>query len=208
VLIEEKQIKEIRSRVTQYLRDGTIQTKSKAEHIAFFLTNAKKSLNSANVLFDVSTKKDLQASMGYPNFDGYLWVINASYYSMFYTVRALLENEGLKLRSDLSIHLVAFDAMIHFFYVTGKLEKRLVEYFVESREEAAELLGREKAEELVQDYLFEKKKRGIFTYEMGKFAIEAKARTSLERAGKFYEEIERIIIQKSPSNLQQKTTSA
>ncbi|MFH1063951.1 MAG: hypothetical protein V1729_02630 [Candidatus Woesearchaeota archaeon] len=48
----------------------------------------------------------------------------------------------------------------------------------------------------MQDYLFEKKKRGIFTYEMGQFAIESKARTSLERAGKFYEEITRIIEQK------------
>ncbi|MFH1063952.1 MAG: hypothetical protein V1729_02635 [Candidatus Woesearchaeota archaeon] len=146
MIIEEKQIKEVRGRVTQYLRDGTIQTKGKAEHVNFFLANAKNSLNSANVLFDVSTKKDLQAGMGYPGFDGYLWVINASYYSMFYTVRALLENEGIKLRSDLSVHLVAFDAMIHFFYATGKLEKRLVEYFAEGREEAAELLGREKAE--------------------------------------------------------------
>ena len=198
MMIEEKQIKEVRSRVTQYLGDGTIQTKCKPEHVSFFLTNAKNSLNSANVLFDVSTKMKLQEDMGYPGFDGYLWVINASYYSMFYTARALLENEGLKLRSDLSIHLVAFDAMVHFFYVTGKLQKRLVEYFAESREEAAELLGHEKAEELMYDYFSEKKKRGIFTYEMGKFAIESKARTSLERAGKFYEEIMRVVEQKKP----------
>jgi uncharacterized protein (UPF0332 family) len=198
MIIEEKQINEVRGRVTHYLRDGTIQTKGKSEHVSFFLTNAKNSLNSANVLFDVSTKKDLQAGMGHPGFDGYLWVINASYYSMFYTVRALLENEGIKLRSDMSIHLVAFDAMVHFFYVTGKLQKRLVEYFAESREEAAELLGHEKAEELIHDYFSEKRKRGIFTYEMGQFAIESKARTSLERAGKFYEEIERIIAQKKP----------
>ncbi|MBN2142007.1 hypothetical protein JW711_01635 [Candidatus Woesearchaeota archaeon] len=198
MIIEDKQIKEIRSRVTQYLKDGTIQTKSKPEHVSFFLANAKNSLNSANVLFDVSTKKDLQASMGFPNFDGYLWVINASYYSMFYTVRALLENEGLKLRSDLSIHLVTFDTMMHFFYITGKLEKRLVEYFVQGRDEAAELLGHTKAEALMKDYLFEKTKRGEFTYEMGKFAIESKARTSLERAGKFYEEITRIMAQKKP----------
>jgi hypothetical protein len=98
----------------------------------------------------------------------------------------------------LSIHLITFDALIHFFHVTGKLQKRLVEYFVESREEAAELLGQEKADRLIHDYFYEKSKRGIFTYEMGKFAIESKARTSLERAGKFYEEIERIIMQKKP----------
>lgn len=193
-----KQIKEVRSRVTQYLKDGTIQTKSRSEHVNFFLANARNSLNSANVLFEVSTKKELQTSIGYPNFDGYLWVINASYYSMFYTVRALLENEGLKLRSELSIHLVTFDAVVHFFYTTGKLEKRLVEYFVQGRDEAAELLGHTKAEELMKDYLFEKTKRGIFTYEMGKFAIESKARTSLERAGKFYEEITKILEQKNP----------
>jgi len=48
------------------------------------------------------------------------------------------------------------------------------------------------------DYFSEKKKRGIFTYEMGKFAIESKARTSLERAGKFYEEIMRVVEQKKP----------
>jgi len=96
--------------------------------------------------------KTCNKKTGYVNFDGFLWVVNAYYYSMFYIARALLENEGIKIKSDLSVHAIAFDAMINFFYLNGKLQKRLIEDFADAKEEASELLGKQKADQLIEDY--------------------------------------------------------
>lgn len=79
-MLEEKRLKEVQSRIRQYLTDRVILTKQKAEDVDFFLRNAEDSLQSARCLFDVSTRKDYP---GYEKLAGFLWVINASYYSMF-----------------------------------------------------------------------------------------------------------------------------
>lgn len=48
--------------------------------------------------------------------------MNASCYSMFYMVRALIESEGIKLETGQSIHMLTFDALVSFFYLTEKLQ--------------------------------------------------------------------------------------
>lgn len=192
-MLDEKRIKEIEGRAKNFLSDGTIQKTKKIEYVDFFLENARKSLQSASLLYAGTTNKDLQETYGFEDFDGSLWIINSSYYSMFYMARALLANEGLKLKTYLSIHLVTFDALVYFFYLAGKLQKRLIEDFAEAKGEAAEILGQEKAKRLIEDYYYERRKRGDFTYEMGMAAMLSKARTSLERARKFNEEIRKII---------------
>ena len=98
-MLEEKKLKEIQSRVKKFLDEGTIKTKQQKEFVDFFLTNAKKSLRSANALYDLSTNQEMQTKMGYRDFDGFLWVVNTCYYSMFYMARALLENKGIKLKN-------------------------------------------------------------------------------------------------------------
>ena len=192
-MIDEKKLKEAESRVKHYIRDGIIKTKQEKEFTDFFLTNAEKSLNAANALFDLSTDKDMQEKTGYINFDGFLWAVNASYYSMFYMARALLENEGIKIKSDLSIHALTFDTMINFFYLNGKLQKRLIEDFAEAKEDANELLGKQKAGQLVEDYFWEKRKRATFTYNTNEIVIKTKAKTSIDRAKLFNQEIRKII---------------
>lgn len=192
-MLDDKKLKEAHSRVKQYLDTGTIMTKQPAEFVDFFLTNAEKSLNSANALYDLSTDKDMQQKTGYINFDGFLWVVNACYYSIFYMARALLENEGIKIKSDLSIHTITFDAVINFFYLTGKLQKRMIEDFADAKEEAGELLGKQKADQLIEDYFWEKGKRAAFTYNTKEAVIKAKAKTSLERAKRFNQELKRIL---------------
>ena len=192
-MLDEKKLKEIQSRFKQFLDDGTIKTKQEVEFVEFFLDNAKKSLRSANALYDLSTDKEMQSLTGYRDFDGFLWIVNASYYSMFYMARALLESEGIKIKSDMSIHSLTFDAMINFFYINGKLQKRFIEDFVESLEEAFEILGKQKADLLIGDYFFEKGKRATFTYKTNNIVIKAKAQTSLQRAIRFNEEINKIL---------------
>src|SRR3989344_692383 len=192
-MLDEKRIAEIKRRVTNFIKEGIIKKEKESKFVDFFLNNAKNSLDSAKLLFEVSTKNNLKNLTGFPNFNGFLWVINSSYYSMFYMVRTLLENEGIRIKADLSIHAVTFDALVHYFYITGKLQKRLIEDFNEAKEEASEMLGKEKAKELIEDYFYEKNKRGTFTYEMGAIAMQNKAQTSLERAKRFNEEIRKII---------------
>ena len=192
-MLDDKKLREAESRVKNHIREGSIETNQKKEFVDFFLANAEKSLNSANALFDLSTDKDMQQNTGYPNFDGLLWAVNASYYSMFYMARALLENEGIKLRTDLSVHVLTFDALINFFYLNGKLQKKLIEDFAEAREDSSELLGKQKADQLIEDYFWEKRKRATFTYKTNQILVKSKAETSIKRARRFNEDINKII---------------
>jgi len=192
-MLDEKRLKEVENRVKNYISEGIIKSKQPKKHVDFFLTNAKDSLRTARCIYDMSTNQDFQRYTGYEGLKGFLWVINASYYSMFYMAQALLKNGGIKLTSDLSIHALTFDALIHYFYLTGKLQKKLFAYYIEAKEDATELLGKQKADELVEEYFYEKRKRANLTYETGAFAIQSKAKTSLDRATKFNTEIRMII---------------
>ncbi len=192
-MLDEKKLKEAESRIKQLISEGIIKSKGKPEHVDFFIKNADDSIDSAKALFELSTNSEKQEYLGFTTFNGLLWVVNASYYSMFYMARALLENGGIKIKADLSVHAVTFDAMVYYFYLTGKLQKEFLEDFIEAKEDAAELLGKQKADELMEDYFFEKKKRGTFTYDMGTVLVESKAKTSLERAQKFRRELKKII---------------
>ncbi|MBI4453077.1 hypothetical protein HY636_00365 [Candidatus Woesearchaeota archaeon] len=193
-MLEDKKLKEAQNRVKQYKNEGIIKTKGKPEYVTFFLKNADDSVDSAKALFELSTDPEKQKYLGFTSFNGLLWVVNASYYCMFYMARALLENEGIKIKTELSIHVVTFDTMISYFYLTGKLQKELLNDFIEAKEDAAELLGKQKADELIEEYFFEKNKRGTFTYDMGEILVRSKAKTSLERAQKFRRELKKIIM--------------
>lgn len=142
----------------------------------------------------MSVNEKLKNNLGFQKFDGFLWVINASYYSMFYLARALLDSKGIKVKTDLSIHSAVFDALVYYFYLTGRLERRFIEEFNEAGLEASEVLGKEKAKSLIDNYSNEKEKRGRFTYETGEVAMKNKAQTSLERAKRFREEIRKMIV--------------
>ncbi len=195
-MLDEKKLKEVESRVKQFISGNIINSKGNPEHVNFFIKNADDSIDSAKALFELSTDPKKYESLGFTSFNGLLWVVNASYYSMFYMARALLENGGIKIKADLSIHAVTFDAMIYYFYLTGKLQKEFLEDFIDAKEDAAELLGKQKADELMEEYFFEKKKRGTFTYDMGIVLVESKAKTSLERAQRFRRELNKIIDKK------------
>ncbi len=192
-MLDDKQLEQIKKRVTSYIQEGVITKESNGKFVPFFITNAKNSLETARLVFTISTKKELQTTLGFSNFNGFLWVINASYYSMFYMARALLENSKITLKTDLSVHSVTFDAFVYYFYLTEKLEKKLIEDFADAEQEASALLGKEKAKTLINDYFHEKGKRADFTYELGFVALQHKAETSLQRATHFDEEMRKII---------------
>ena len=189
-MLDNKEIEIVKKNIKRFVSENLIVKEKQGKFIDFFINNAKDSLDSAKLLFKISTNKELQSSTGFPNFNGFLWVVNASYYSMFYMARALLESEGVKIKADNSVHLVTFDALVYYFYLTGKIQRNLIEEFKEAGEEASETLGKDKAKTLIEDYSYEKDKRGRFTYEI---AIRNKAETSLNRAIRFSEAIRKII---------------
>lgn len=194
-MLDNKEIEIIKKNIKRFINDNSLTKEKKGKFAEFFLSNAKNSLDSAKLLFEVSTKKELQKTTGFPDFNGFLWVVNSSYYSMFYMARALLESEGIKIKPEsASVHLITFNALVYYFYLTGKIQKSLIEEFKEAGEEASEVLGKEKAKSLIEDYSYEKDKRGRFTYEMGEIAIQNKAETSLNRAKKFNEEIRKLLM--------------
>ena len=95
-MLQEKKFKEAESRIKQFIRVGTIKTKENPERVDFYLKNADDSIDSAKALFELSTNQDKQQYLGFTSFNSLLWVVNTSYYSMFYMARALLENAGIK----------------------------------------------------------------------------------------------------------------
>lgn len=192
-MLDEKNIGEIKRNSERMIREGSIIKENEGRFADFFLNNSRNSFDSAKLLLEVSRNKELKNSLGFPEFNGYLWAINASYYSMFYMARALLEKNGIKIKKDESVHSIVFNAFVYYFFITGRIEKRLVEEFNDAGEEASILLGKEKAKMIVEDYFNEKEKRGRFTYEMGEIAMQNKAETSLERARKFNEELRKMI---------------
>ncbi len=193
-MLDNKELEILKKNIARFTRENIISKEKQGRFSDFFINNARDSLESAKLLFKASTNKEVQGLLGFPNFNGFLWVVNASYYSMFYMARALLESNGVKIRQGSeSVHLVTFDALVYYFYLTGKIEKSLIEEFREAGEEASETLGKDKAKSLIEDYSYEKDKRGRFTYEMGEIAIRNKAETSLNRAIRFNEEIRKII---------------
>jgi hypothetical protein len=192
-MLDDKKINELKNRMKNFIADGAVKTKQKKEFVGFFLKNAEISLATSNILTAATNNPEISRQAGYKDYDGSLWIINSSYYSMFYMARALLENEGIKLSSEVSIHALTFDALVYFFYLNGKLEKRLIEEFGEAQDEASKLLGQKKAEEIIGNYFSEKNKRANYTYTMGAVAMKNKAKTSLERARTFKQYLAKLI---------------
>ena len=192
-MLENKKIEEAKKNAIRSINSGSIVKTKDSVYVDFYIKNARDSLDSAKVLFDVSTNEKTKSILGMNNFNGFLWVINSSYYSMFYLARALLESIGVKIKTDESIHFLVFNALVYYFYSTGKLEKHFIEDFGDAQEESSEILGKEKAKEMISDYSNEKEKRAKFTYEIGELALKNKAETSLNRAKKFSEEVRKIL---------------
>ena len=192
-MLEDKQIKEAKENAIKSINNGQIIKTKESRYVDFFIKNSRDSLDSAKALFELSVNKKTRDSLGMPNFNGFLWVINSSYYSMFYMARALLESIGVKIKTDESVHFLVFNALVYYFYSNGKLEKHFIEDFENAQEESSQILGKEKAKEMISNYSNEKEKRSRFTYEIGEIAMKSKAETSLERAKKFNEEIRKML---------------
>ena len=80
-MLDEKLISEIKKRMERHLKEGLIVKEKDVKFVQFFLDNARNSLESANLLYDASVNQKVRNTLGLSGFNGFLWVINSSYYS-------------------------------------------------------------------------------------------------------------------------------
>ena len=194
-MLDKKRIEEAEKNFRRYIEEEWLFTKREdiAHYVHFFLKNTETSLMTAQALYDLSIneEKSKLAGLG-EKFESYLWVVVASYYSMFYAALALLAKHNIKT-GDKLVHKVVADTLIAQFLTNQRLAK-LIESYEESKETALELVGaEEKALGLVESFDQERHKRHRLQYELGEIAKQSLAKTSLERASVFVAEIRNIL---------------
>lgn len=185
-MLEDKKLKESSSIIKNLISEGAV-VKPKEGTAGFFMEKSRQSIAVASRLIELEKDEGLEAD---------LWVINASYYAMFFAATSLLAESGHRINKEAGIHALTYHALAHYFLVEdNKLEKHYMEEYKEAVDEAEELLqlSEGKISRLIEDFGREMAKRKIFTYDLGKTAERKKAETSLSRAKNFVKEIERII---------------
>ena len=171
-MLSNERIKEAENNAKSYLSEGLIR-KEQFRKIVFdtYLRNHSESLLVARKLFNEKMSN--------------LWVVVASYYSMFYIANALLYKIGYKVGSRVA-HKVTSDALVVF--ARNKLKEHLIENYEIASSEALML-----SDNLLQNYDFEREKRSVFQYESTEEIKANKAKTSLDRAEEFSKEIEKML---------------
>jgi uncharacterized protein (UPF0332 family) len=136
---------------------------------------------------------ELQSNKG---IDANLWVINSSYYSMFFAATALLAHFNKKLAVDVGIHKMTYHALVHYFVKEdNKLKSVLAEEYAKAVYDIEQTLqlGEDKIKDLVTSFEYELNKRKEFTYEIEDDLKKNKAITSFKRAEIFLQEVKKII---------------
>jgi len=176
-MLNKKRIDMAESNVKNYMQEGLLkEVRVKEEQVKkILLGDCKESLKVAEILFNNNYSS--------------LWTIVCSYYSMYYISRAVLYELGYNTGENRT-HKVVSDALI--VHVRNKLKESLLEDYEELREEALEISGN-KADELLENFDFERVKRSRFQYSTTEIVMRAKANTSLERAKRFVFEMEKLM---------------
>lgn len=172
----------------------------------FIMHTEKKSLDSLNtaqaLLNVISDAKLKERSLPGQDYDPSLWIINSSYYSMFFLAQVLLAYDNKKMPDGAQdTHKTTWFAILYYFIIKGSnLEgKKGIEWedikgsrlsnalilLQESQEESEKLMQIERAKQAVHDLKLEQEKRGKLTYRSTKEMELSHARTSLERAKNF-----------------------
>ncbi len=176
-MLDKKRIQEAEDGVRSYLSEGLLRRATADKQVMdILLRNAKESLRVADEIHRQNLSE--------------LWVIVCSYYTMYYYANAVLVKYGYKV-GDKIVHKVTADALI--VYVRGKLKESLIEEYEQTKEEAMNLAGI-KADSLIENFDFERAKRGTIQYKTIEIEKHSKAETSLKRAKEFAKEMEKLIL--------------
>lgn len=197
--------KDIERAITLFKR-WDLEQKWKTPELVFIKHLKEKTddcLDVAKALIELmSDKQLLNKILQKEQFNPTLWIINSSYYSIFFNTQLLLAHEGKKLPDDAEdTHKTIFLAMLYYFLIKGsdmegkkkllwddikksRLSNALI-MFAEAQDESEELFQWQRAKTIVEDYSAELEKRGKFTYKMNFHAKENIALNSYKRAINF-----------------------
>lgn len=172
-MLDSKRIEEAKSSVNAYIRDGLLEKRS-FQPLVFgtYMRNHRESLTVAKELHRQKLSD--------------LWVVIASYYSMFYMANAVLYKLGYKTGHKIA-HKVTADALIVF--VRNKLKDALLESYELAAEEALAA-----SDSHLENFDLERTKRSRFQYETTEEIKRSKAETSLKRAEEFSIELEKVLV--------------
>ncbi len=173
--MDEKRIKIAESNFVKYIRDNQIK-KTSFQDIIYktYFNNSERSLKVAEELFQNKTSS--------------LWVVVASYYSMFYIACAYIYKRGYKSSHEI-VHQVINEALI--VLARHALEKHFLDEYEEEKLKA--LLASQTSQTILDSYELEKAKRSEFQYETTEEIKETKAKTSLDRAKQFVAVMKKIL---------------
>jgi uncharacterized protein (UPF0332 family) len=176
-MLNKSDIQEAQENVKSYLSQGLLK-KSHEDRLveAIFIKNGKESLRVAELVYRENISD--------------LWAIVCSYYSMYYYANAVLMKFGYKV-GDKIVHKVTSDALIVF--VRGKLKKSILENYEEVKEEALTIAGI-RADNLIESFELERKKRGLIQYRTMDLEKHSKAKTSIDRASEFNREMQKLLV--------------
>ncbi len=172
-MLDERRVKEAELNVKHYLAEGLLKRQPFQKEVHDILSkNAQESLELSGFLLS-NGRSDL-------------WIIVTAYYAMYYKANAVLLTRGYKV-GDRIAHKVTADALIVF--ARNDLKAALLEAYEETQDQA---LAAMKADDLLEDFDRERRKRNAVQYEIKEPEKHAKATTSLERAKRFLFELEKL----------------
>ena len=152
--------------------------------VKLYIERAENEFRLARAVFNLSknekTKIELEAN---PDDTFYSAVISHSYYSIFYSAKAILLSKGIKTEAP-EEHRKTFFAFKENFVDTGLLDKELLIIYDDIIVKADELLGL---------FAHERWKRGHFTYKTISQANVEPAGESIDNTIKFLANIKAVL---------------
>ena len=156
-----------------------------SDEAELYLQRAENELVAAQMLFEVSNNPKLQKEQFKleKDFTFYSTVIGHSYYSIFYSAKAMLIKTSIKTEAP-EVHKKTLEAFEKYLVNTGKLDMELLKIYQKMVVRADALLG---------IFSMEKRKRGEFTYQKLPQANQEPAQESLNNASFFFKNINKIL---------------
>lgn len=173
------------------------------------LEKSENALKTAQYILKIMEDSNAKGFFDAEDYDGTLWIINASYYRIFFLAQYLLAIDNKKLPENIEdTHKTVELALMYYFIIKGsnlenmqnikwedikqsRLSKAL-ELMADAKEETQELT-QQRAKSVVEYMEAERMKRHNFTYRMTINAELEKAKTSIKRAVEFGDIIKEYI---------------
>lgn len=144
---------------------------------------AENELKHAETMFRVSSNNTLKKELELLESDTfYSGVISHAYYAIFYATKAVLLKEKTRTKSP-NVHKATLDSFAYYFVINGKLDSELLRIYKSAIIKADSLLGL---------FLFEKDKRGEFTYQKLPDANKEPADESIKNAITFLTHVRKL----------------